>query len=71
MVGHDDLHCYRSIQQGLAAGDGDWVSLHRNQSAAEAGGMAGTYGATNEIPMRGQFRAWAEFMTLGMPDTQP
>jgi phenylpropionate dioxygenase-like ring-hydroxylating dioxygenase large terminal subunit len=72
MVGHDDLHCYRSIQQGLAAGEGDWVSLHRNHSAAEAaGGMAGTYGATNEIPMRGQFRAWADFMTLGMPDALP
>jgi hypothetical protein len=72
MVGHDDLHCYRSIQQGLAAGESDWVSLHRNHSAAEStGNMAGTYGATNEIPMRGQFRAWADFMTLGMQDSLP
>src|SRR6185312_11752816 len=65
MVGHDDLHCYRSIQEGLTSG-GDWVSLHRNYSAAEADSVAGTYGATNEVPMRGQFRAWAQFMTLGM-----
>jgi phenylpropionate dioxygenase-like ring-hydroxylating dioxygenase large terminal subunit len=64
MVGHDDLHCYRSIQEGLPGG-GDWVSLHRNHSPAEAAGVAGTYGATNEAPMRGQFRAWAEFMTRG------
>ncbi len=66
MVGHDDLHCYRSIQEGLASAANEWVSLHRNHTAAEAEGVAGTYGATNEVPMRGQFRAWAEFMTLGM-----
>ena len=67
VVGHDDLHCYRSIQEGLAAHGNDWVSLHRNYSPAEAGGLAGTYGATNEVSMRGQFRAWAHYMTLGMP----
>jgi hypothetical protein len=63
MVGHDDLHCYRSIQEGLASDSNAWVSLHRNHTAAE---VAGTYGATNEAPMRGQYRAWADFMTLGM-----
>jgi benzoate/toluate 1,2-dioxygenase subunit alpha len=66
MVGHDDLHCYRSIQEGLASASNEWVSLHRNYSAAEARESAGTFGATNEVPMRGQFRAWAQFMTLGM-----
>jgi benzoate/toluate 1,2-dioxygenase subunit alpha len=66
MVGHDDLHCYRSIQEGLASGSNAWVSLHRNHTAAEAVGIAGIYGATNEAPMRGQYRAWADFMTLGM-----
>jgi benzoate/toluate 1,2-dioxygenase subunit alpha len=66
MVGHDDLHCYRSIQEGLASASNEWVSLHRNHSPAEADSVAGTYGATNEVPMRGQFRAWAQFMTLGM-----
>jgi benzoate/toluate 1,2-dioxygenase subunit alpha len=68
MVGHDDLHCYRSIQEGLASGSNDWVSLHRNYSPAEAAGVAGTYGATNEIPMRGQYRAWAQYMMLGMAE---
>jgi benzoate/toluate 1,2-dioxygenase subunit alpha len=68
MVGHDDLHCYRSIQEGLAGSGSDWVSLHRNHSAAEASGIAGTFGATNEVPMRGQYRAWAELMTLGMKE---
>lgn len=66
VVGHDDLHCYRSIQEGLASASNDWVSLHRNYSPGEAAGVAGTYGATNEAPMRGQYRAWAHYMTLGM-----
>jgi phenylpropionate dioxygenase-like ring-hydroxylating dioxygenase large terminal subunit len=68
VVGHDDLHCYRSIQQGLSAGSSDWVSLHRNYSPAEAQDVEGTYGATNEAPMRGQYRAWAKFMTLGLKE---
>jgi len=68
MVGHDDLHCYRSIQEGLASGANEWLSLHRNHAAAEADGIAGTYGATNEVPMRGQLRAWADFMTLGLKE---
>ena len=67
MVGHDDLHCYRSIQEGLASSATEWVSLHRNHSAAERGGVAGTYGATNEIPMRGQFRAWVGLMARAEP----
>ena len=35
VVGHDDMHCYRQIQEGLAAGPNEWVSLHRNYSPAE------------------------------------
>ena len=66
MVGHDDLHCYRSIQEGLASASSEWVSLHRNYTAAEESGIAGVYGATNEVPMRGQYRAWAQFMTCDM-----
>lgn len=68
VVGHDDLHCYRSIQEGLASASNDWVSLHRNYAPAEAVGIAGTYGATNEVPMRGQYRAWAHYMTLDMQE---
>jgi hypothetical protein len=63
MVGHDDLHCYRAIQEGLGSASSDWVSLHRNFSAADADSIAGTYGATNEAPMRGQYRAWLDLMT--------
>jgi hypothetical protein len=63
MVGHDDLHCYRAIQEGLASASSEWVSLHRNFTPAELTGKGGTFGATNEIPMRGQYRAWMELMT--------
>jgi phenylpropionate dioxygenase-like ring-hydroxylating dioxygenase large terminal subunit len=59
MVGHDDLHCYRAIQEGLASASSDWVSLHRNFSPD----FIGTFGATNEAPMRGQYQAWADLMT--------
>jgi phenylpropionate dioxygenase-like ring-hydroxylating dioxygenase large terminal subunit len=62
VVGHDDLHCYRSIQEGLAAGGNEWVSLHRNFDPAEAKGGEITVNGTSEISMRNQFRAWQEFM---------
>ena len=65
MVGHDDLHCYRSIQEGLASASSDWISLHRNYSAAEPTAPTGTFGATNEAPMRGQYHAWLDLMTRG------
>ena len=35
VVGHDDMHCYRSIQQGLAADGNEWLSLHRNYDRRE------------------------------------
>ena len=66
VVGHDDLHCYRSIQEGLAADGNAWVSLHRNFDPAEAEHYASggelTCNGTSEISMRNQFRAWREFM---------
>ena len=62
VVGHDDLHCYRSIQEGLAAGGNDWVSLHRNHEQREAESMAGPHNGLSEVSMRGQFKAWLNFM---------
>ncbi|HVL36204.1 MAG TPA: aromatic ring-hydroxylating dioxygenase subunit alpha [Burkholderiales bacterium] len=62
VVGHDDLHCYRSIQEGLAASGNEWVSLHRNFDPSEAGTAERTTNGTSEISMRNQFRAWREFM---------
>lgn len=62
VVGHDDLHCYRSIQEGLAANGNEWVSLHRNHTRDEANALPGSYNGTSEISMRGQFRAWVNAM---------
>ena len=66
VVGHDDLHCYRSIQEGLAASGNEWVSLHRNFAPGEKESLREdkelTCNGTSEISMRNQFRAWAEFM---------
>ena len=66
VVGHDDLHCYRSIQEGLAANGNEWVSLHRDFMPGEKEAIKEdkerTCNGTSEISMRNQFRAWAEFM---------
>ena len=66
VVGHDDLLCYRAIQEGLAADGNEWVSLHRNFSADERQSIAGVYTGTSEVSVRGQFRAWARFMAGAM-----
>lgn len=64
MVGHDDLYCYRAIQEGLAGNGNEWVSMHRNYSDSEKEpGTQGTHNGTSEVSMRGQFRAWAAAMT--------
>jgi phenylpropionate dioxygenase-like ring-hydroxylating dioxygenase large terminal subunit len=66
VVGHDDLHCYRSIQEGLAAGGNEWVSLHRDYAAEEPFELREKKeldcNGTSEVSMRNQFRAWAQFM---------
>jgi benzoate/toluate 1,2-dioxygenase alpha subunit len=62
VVGHDDLHCYRSAQEGLLAEGNDWVSLHRNFDPAELSPGEKTVNGTSEISMRNQFRAWREYM---------
>jgi len=68
VVGHDDRHCYRAIQDGLETDGNAWVSLHRNWSPSEKQHIAGDYNGTSEVSMRGQFRAWSRFMTSGMTD---
>ncbi|HMN80946.1 MAG TPA: aromatic ring-hydroxylating dioxygenase subunit alpha [Burkholderiaceae bacterium] len=63
VVGHDDLHVYRAIQQGLQARGNDWVSLHRDYRPGEEGTPVQTTNGTSEISMRNQFRAWKRYMT--------
>ncbi len=66
MVAHDDVHLFESMQQGLRAEGNEWVSLHRDFKAGESDTPTQDVNGTNEMLMRNQFRAWAEFMTLGM-----
>jgi benzoate/toluate 1,2-dioxygenase alpha subunit len=66
VVGHDDLHCYRSIQEGLRAPGNEWVSLHRDFHGDEIGAHDLVANGTSEISMRNQFRAWASAMTSGV-----
>jgi len=66
VVGHDDRHCYRAIQEGLATDGNEWVSLHRNYAESEREGVEGDHNGTSEISMRGQYRAWVSFMTRDM-----
>ena len=66
VVGHDDLHAYRGIQEGLRASGNEWISLHRNHDPAEDGQKDVTAIGTSEISMRNQYRAWARYMTLTM-----
>jgi phenylpropionate dioxygenase-like ring-hydroxylating dioxygenase large terminal subunit len=62
VVGHDDLHCYRSIQEGLAAQGNEWVNLQRNFDLKELQTPEVVANGTSDISMRNQFRAWRELM---------
>lgn len=62
VVGHDDLHVYRAMQEGLRAAGNDWVSLHRDFSPAELEQQDLSTKGTSEISMRNQFRAWRQYM---------
>ena len=59
----DDIEVYARVQQGLANDGGDWVSLHR-EAGKETSDGNGRYsaGGLSELPMRNQFRAWANYM---------
>jgi len=66
VVGADDLHAYRGIQQGLQASGNPWISLHRNFRQEEIGQADVTTNGLSEISMRNQYRAWVKSMTVTM-----
>lgn len=67
VVAHDDVHLFESIHQGLKAGRNQWVSLHRDFKPAELEGGVQEINGTSEQLLRNQYRAWAEYMTIDMP----
>ena len=70
VVGHDDLHAYRAIQQGLHASGNPWVNLMRDFDPQEAETVARdrelTVTGTSEVSVRNQYRAWLHHMTVSM-----
>ena len=65
VVGHDDLHAYRAIQEGLAAQGNEWVNLQRNYESSEKEKREMVANGTSDLSMRNQFRAWRELMVAG------
>jgi phenylpropionate dioxygenase-like ring-hydroxylating dioxygenase large terminal subunit len=61
----DDIEVYARCQQGLSGNGGDWVSQHRDfgRDRPIDGGFVGN--GLSELPMRNQFRAWAQYMARG------
>jgi len=56
IVTSDDHEIFERIQESLAAGRHEWVDLSRGlEKEQDAQG-------TNELPMRNQHRAWAQYM---------
>jgi hypothetical protein len=56
IVTSDDHEIFERIQQSLAGGANEWSDLSRGiDDESDAQG-------TNELPMRNQHRAWAEYM---------
>lgn len=68
VVAHDDVHLFEGMQRALHADGNDWVSLHRNFRPDELVQGTADCNGTNELLMRNQFRAWAQFMSLTMED---
>jgi phenylpropionate dioxygenase-like ring-hydroxylating dioxygenase large terminal subunit len=62
IVTSDDHEIFERIQEALATGDGDWEDWTRglHQETEIPGGRGGE--GTNEVAMRNQHRAWAEYM---------
>jgi phenylpropionate dioxygenase-like ring-hydroxylating dioxygenase large terminal subunit len=54
IVTSDDHEIFERIQQSLATGENEWSDLSRGLEDEPKG--------TNELPMRNQHRAWAEYM---------
>ena len=68
VVAHDDVHLFEGMQRALHADGNDWISLHRNFLPDELAQGTADCNGTNELLMRNQFRAWAQFMALTMED---
>src|SRR5258708_30573782 len=65
LINADDLENFWKCHQGLSSDGGDWVSFARHHGHdIEKNGVVETAPncGTSEAPMRGQMKAWAEYM---------
>ncbi len=66
MVNADDLHNFWKVHERLRSDGGDWVSFHRNAGQdPEENGVVTSVTGMSEMPMRHQFKAWAQYMSTG------
>jgi phenylpropionate dioxygenase-like ring-hydroxylating dioxygenase large terminal subunit len=68
LVNADDLENFWKCHQGLSSEGGDWVSFARHFGRdVEKNGVVETAPncGTSEAPMRGQMKAWAQYMGNG------
>ncbi len=63
IVTSDDHEIFERIQQTLVSGENEWLDWSRGleTEVAYEGGRSGE--GTNELPMRNQHRAWADYMS--------
>ena len=62
IVTSDDHEIFERIQESLGSGRYEWVDLSRGLESEDAAQ------GTNELPMRNQHRAWAQYMAAHLPD---
>ncbi|WP_024539213.1 aromatic ring-hydroxylating dioxygenase subunit alpha [Comamonas badia] len=67
VVAHDDTEVYERAQEALHSRGRDWMNLYRlyDKDEPRDDPQHETNG-TNELQMRNQMRAWADFMTASM-----
>lgn len=69
MVGHDDLEMFERAQEGLHAGNIEWINIQRLHLSEENFEEESVENGTSERQMRNQMQAWKKFMTLSMQPT--
>ena len=65
IVTSDDHEIFERIQHSLTGGRREWVDLSRGLHDEDAHSQAAA--GTNELPMRNQHRAWAQYMASASP----
>jgi phenylpropionate dioxygenase-like ring-hydroxylating dioxygenase large terminal subunit len=64
MIFSDDVEMLERCQQGLAKEAGSWIDFSRGFDSDQHGDNGSVSGAASEMPMRVQFKAWLDCMTV-------